>query len=811
MKVKDWIINNIDNPNKKLKTEEDLKNKVILPFLEELGYTRDDMGFERSLDIQVGTKKVTVFSDIEISVDGEIQLLIDTKNPHNSISEKDILQSVSYAKLVSTPPAIYAVTTNGLDCIVTNIFTGQRFDEIPEKNKLIRDINKTRKKRYTDFELREIKSVLITIMSQDELYKVINNCKDIIEKKGLIRTDQSFREMTKILLVKMFEERRVREGKGQNRFILEYIKATAKINKEKELDAFKRLFSEAKSAYPNIYTDTDESIKINDNECIKGVIKNLETWSFLGTGDDIKGAVYEIFLKSTLRGDFDQYFTPREIVDFMVKYADPNIGDIILDPACGSGGFLIQAFLYVNQKIVNSPFSEVESKKKYNNLIDKCLWGNEADEDLQVLAKINLIMHGDGYNNIYQGDTLKTDKLLENYYDIIMTNPPFTIKYEFEDILSNYELGLEKKSEELDILFVEKCIKCLKPGRDLYIILPEGLLNNKSYIDFRIWLLSKVYLLAVISLPEGAFIPFGQSVSKTCILCVRKKDGTSTNKPEYIFLGNAKEIGYETGKRNYKIKSENDLQEFLIQSQLYFDDIHTTSNGGECGWIKQEFITNLRIDANYLLNILDKEKLQKNFNNLIKLSEVCYVENIACKPKQDSYYYYLEVPDISPNTGLISNIRYVKGNEISSDRYIFHGGDILFTRINTRKNRITIIPDMIEEGLVSEEVYILKLKDNNYIKYKTVLCSLLQSDMVKNQIVRLSTGSSSSRARVHYNDLLEYVYVPVPDEDFQENINDTYISILNGYWNASQTFLKNYVEVQKQLASTIDKNSFRSV
>ena len=154
----------------------------------------------------------------------------------------------------------------------------------------------------------------------------------------------------------------------------------------------------------------------------------------------------------------------------MVKCADPNIGDVVLDPACGSGGFLIQAFNYVNAKIASSNGSEIENNNKFKNLIDKCLWGHEADYDLHVLAKINLIMHGDGWNNIYQGDTLSSDKLPDNYFDVVLANPPFTIPYSFEDVLQNYELGLDKTAEELDILFVEKSINVLKEGCDLYIV-----------------------------------------------------------------------------------------------------------------------------------------------------------------------------------------------------------------------------------------------------------------------------------------------------------------------------------------------------
>ena len=141
-------------------------------------------------------------------------------------------------------------------------------------------------------------------------------------------------------------------------------------------------------------------------------------------------------------------------------------------------------------------------------------------------------------------NTLSSNKLPENYFDLVLANPPFTIPYSFSDVLQKYELGIDKESEELDILFVEKSIKLLKEGCDLFIVLPEGLLNNKKYAYFREWLLSKADLLLSISLPEGAFIPFGGSVSKTCILGVRKKSSENAYvRPQHVFLGKAIEIG----------------------------------------------------------------------------------------------------------------------------------------------------------------------------------------------------------------------------------------------------------------------------
>lgn len=816
MNIKQWIISNIKDFNSTVRTEEDLKIKVLLPYLKEIGYTDADFRFENGIDVAIGTKKTTVFSDLEIVIDGRVELVIDTKSPKNSIAEKDVLQSASYAKLIDTPPALYGITTNGLECVVTNVYTGKRTAEIPSKKQLLREIDKSKKKPLLDIEIREIESILFTLHNTKELYKVIQECKEVIEKRGLIRSDQSFREMTKIILIKMNEERRVKAKEGPNRFLCEYLSKSAKINDTTELAIFEQLFDDAKNKYPSIYTNENETIQIRDNACILDIVKKIEPFSFIGTGDDIKGTVYEVFLKSTLRGEFDQYFTPRELVDFMVKCADPNIGDVILDPACGSGGFLIQAFSYVNKKINESGSSEIENNNKFNALIDKCLWGHEADYDLHVLAKINLIMHGDGWNNIYQGDTLKSNRLPDDFFDLVLANPPFTIPYSFADVLSQYELGIGKESEELDILFVEKSLKALKPGSDMYIVLPEGLLNIKKYAYFRTWLLEKADILMSVSLPEGAFIPFGGSVSKTCILGLRKKGTVEENyiPPKYVFLGRALEVGYETGKKTYVPNQKNDLEEMTYFLSEIFDGVRCTTNGGECGWIHQSDISAYRIDASYLLNKIDRKDLTQKFPMLVPLGKVCKVSNKSITVSNNKIYNYLEVPDISETTGVITNIRRLKGTELNqSSFHKFYAGDILFTRINPRKSRIAIAPPVDDYGIVSKEVYRIEVKPNPYIKKENryVLCSILQSEHVKNQIVRLSTGSSSSRARVQEDDLLADVYIPIPDEDLQEKLSRSTLQTSLEIWDCAQRFLTIFSENQNSLGTQVSKDSIRSV
>lgn len=616
--------------------------------------------------------------------------------------------------------------------------------------------------------------------------------------------------MTKILLVKMNEEKRAK-NRDTNRFQFSVLEAMANAHKISVYDEFCLLFDEATTAYP-IYPSKPQ-LNIKDSDCIIQVIQELEPWSFLGTGDDIKGAVYEIFLKSTLRGDFDQYFTPREIVDFIVKFADPKIGDKILDPACGSGGFLIQSFLSVNKKILNSDLSDVASKQKFNDLIDKCLWGGEADEDLHVLAKINLIMHGDGYNNIYQGDSLTNPKLPNDFFDLVLTNPPFTIPYTFKTVLNEYELGCGLDSQELDILFTERCVKALdeSKGGELYIVLPEGLLNLQGYRFFRDWILKNCYLTLSVSLPEGAFIPFGKSVSKTCILGVRKKSESEMNKPEKVFLCTAKELGYEVGKSTYKLKGPNDLPIFLDKKNDIFEGIFRTANGGECGWISQDDITAYRFDASYLLNQIGLNLLKKRFPNLVRMDRVCKIDNRSLRPQKGTIYNYLEIPDISPMTGAVSNIRKFKGEELGDSFNVGKKGDLAYSRINPRKNRVFIIPDDIEEVLLSKEVYIIKMLEDGPIISKYVLAAILQSDPVREQLVRIATGSSSSRARVQEDDFLLSVFVPVPSVEVQKKIDKRMQSFLSEYWKTSQKCLKKYVECQEDLMTVIDKDKLPSI
>lgn len=205
--------------------------------------------------------------------------------------------------------------------------------------------------------------------------------------------------------------------------------------------------------------------------------------------------------------------------------------------------------------------------------------------------------------------------------------------------------------------------------------------------------------------------------------------------------------------------------------------------------------------------------MKAEYGKVIPLKDVCIIENDSVTVKNDMEYYYLEVPDISPQTGTITNIRRVKGEDIGDSFHKFYAGDILFTRINPRISRVTIVPEIDGYGLVSKEVYRIVYKENQYISYENryVICALLQNQNTTRQIVRLSTGSSSSRARVQVDDLLNDVYIPVLDARTQKTISDSMYKSMKSVWEQSQKLLKIYEKNQRLLGSEISKDDLRGI
>ena len=270
-----------------------------------------------------------------------------------------------------------------------------------------------------------------------------------------------------------------------------------------------------------------------DDNRLFSVVNHLQRINLNATELDVKGVAFERFLGSYFKGDMGQYFTPREIVEFIVKMAAPHHDEHVLDPACGSGGFLLHAMDHI-LKQASQFFTEgtPEHYTHWHDFAEKRLFGIEVNDSIARVAKMNMIIHDDGHSNVIGNDALNNFDILYNQhrdfkkeaFDLILTNPPFgaVVKKEESPYLDDYNLSKGKASQKTEILFLERCFDFLKweTGK-LAIIIPDGILNNSSLQYVRDYIEQHFQILAIVSLPQTAFSHYGAGV-KPSILFLQK-------------------------------------------------------------------------------------------------------------------------------------------------------------------------------------------------------------------------------------------------------------------------------------------------
>ena len=364
----------------------------------------------------------------------------------------------------------------------------------------------------------------LSIIDRGDLIRVLEKCHQTLWQGGRLTPTDAFDELAKILFIKIRDEKKARrEGEPYDFQIKTHETAKSVANR------INRLYQEAKAQDPEVFT---EDIEIDENRLFS-VVNHLQGISLNQTDLDVKGVAFERFLGNFFKGEIGQFFTPRDVVEFMVDMVTPHHEELILDPACGSGGFLLHAMDYIRKQA--SEFYTEGTPEHYTHWHDFAkdrLFGIEVNDSIARVAKMNMIIHDDGHSNVISNDALVDFDTLHNQhrgfekerFDVILTNPPFgaDIKQAELPYLENYELGKGKTSRKTEILFLERCFDFLKweTGK-LAIILPDGILTNSSLQDVRDYIERHFQILAVVSLPQIAFSHYGAGV-KTSILFLRK-------------------------------------------------------------------------------------------------------------------------------------------------------------------------------------------------------------------------------------------------------------------------------------------------
>ncbi|MTJ54613.1 N-6 DNA methylase [Anabaena sp. UHCC 0253] len=577
---KQSILDDIFRNAPTLNSEDDCAENIVIPLLQRLGYDKNNI--RRKVSITgISGRKFRKQADIVVYINERPALVIETKRIQHSLKEEDVNQVLSYAQLLN-PPTSIAILTNGKTWEVYYLDQDDigNLEAVPEPQELESLVN-SRLGLTIQLEKQEAaERLLVTIENKSDLEKAFRECRNELKKEGLI-AESAFDELTKILVCKFNEEKKFSEGLGPNRFTSQWLVGSG------PLAGLQEMFADAKRTF-NVFS-TNTQIEIRSNETVKKIIRELEPFGLYGfktplglagSGGDVVGSVYETFLTGTLRGDLGQYLTPRQLVEFMVEIADIQIGEKILDLSCGSGGFLIRAFTNVRKKIHSLNVSKDEKDRLIDDLVKNNLWGIEINPRLSTLCRINMILHGDGYEHIYTGDSIR-DNIFENTdnrridlarieqsdnlkFDVILINPPFNIPYQDSTSLNKYTLGRGKAAQGSDYLILERAICLLKPktGR-LLSILPHGVASGSSETEVRNFIKSETHIHSCISLPVGSFKPFGGSNARTCILYLMK----TLKQEKKRFLAQAENVGYDITSKYYR---ELDINDLTVIAEEYF-------------------------------------------------------------------------------------------------------------------------------------------------------------------------------------------------------------------------------------------------
>lgn len=366
--------------------------------------------------------------------------------------------------------------------------------------------------------------------SSVEISLAIRRAHSIIWAGGKRDPLSAFDEWSKLMFAKVRDERYTRNGQPRS--------FQAGINEADSAIATRvhKLFQDAKEQDQAIFP-RDEKIELPDSK-VAQVVRTIQAISFIGTDSDVIGTAFEDFFGSVFRGSLGQYFTMRQIARFTVGMLNPTSEDYVLDPTCGSGGFLLETLLQVWNDI-DAGFAGQENLERIkSDFAAQNVYGIEIHPTLARICKISLLLHHDGHTNIEADKSclspnLSKLKLQKNrQFDVIVGNPPFGTKIETGDedqldgsSLDDFVLGHGRKSVQSEQIILEKSVSWLKPGGRLGMVLPDGVLNNSGAQSncpaLREWLFRSGRILSVISLPDFAFRRSG-ATNKTSILIFEK-------------------------------------------------------------------------------------------------------------------------------------------------------------------------------------------------------------------------------------------------------------------------------------------------
>jgi len=593
-KLPDFITGNLVNDT----PEEYVRQNIAKSLVLEYGYDPKQIAVE--FPIKFGSKKVRV--DLAIfnlnapHKQENIIIIIETKKKGTNPEDKKegVEQLRSY--MSACPNCEYGMWTNGeFRSCFKKVLDGKTYKTLDAI-----DIPASGNKRV------EAPSRLsLRAATGDNLLFAFRRCHNYIAGNQGLQKPEAFWELLKLIFCKIEDER---SAQNTLQFYVSEPERVSLNGQVKVKNRIQKLFKESViQKFPTIFKSNDD-IEM-EPRVLAYVVSELQHYSLLNSPVDVKGVAYEEIVGSNLRGDRGEFFTPRNACQMAVKMIDPQPNERIIDPACGTGGFLVTAMNYVLKNIdeterdkwldfTNPTRYELdELYRKKNEYLSQKVFGLDLNPNLVRAAKMNMVMNNDGSGNLFQCNSLENphfwsesvkNKVSLGTYDVLFTNPPFGSKIVIDDplILEQYDVAAQwhqtsentweikkgpngkkllQSSMPPEILFVERCLQFLVPGSGrMAIVLPNGLLNNPGLAYFRYWLLKKAQLIAVVDMHRDLFQP--KNDTQTSMVLLRRKAPGEPEVDYPIFMAIADAIGHD--KRGNYIYKQNPDGSFILKEQI---------------------------------------------------------------------------------------------------------------------------------------------------------------------------------------------------------------------------------------------------
>lgn len=578
------IVDFIEGKLRKDSETEQVRQDFERTLIEEYCYDRADIAADVRVKVQDGSRLAPKKASLVVFKPGSTErdqnaahVIIQIVRPGTQPSDSKIGVAELERMMIACDNARFGCWTDGTE---TAYFQKrkQKFDTE------IFPVNDFPRKGEDDSAIFTTDRSRLRVATGNNLLAAFKRCHDFIHANQGGSKEQIFWEFLKMLFAKIEDE----QDEGRPHFAIRNAdERNTSTGQQAVKDRIEALFRGVKNRkeYKGLFDDAVEGIRFNAN-VVAYIVAQLEKYDFLRSSVDVKGIAYETIVGPTLEGVKGEFFTPRNVVKMTVKMLDPAPGDRILDPACGTGGFIVVAFNYVSEKIRQAERkvwknpkapTPAEEKRLYTRIheIGKSIFGLDFNANLVKTAQMNMVMNNDGRGGLFWVNSLlrpsawphAVQQSIElGSMDIVMANPPFgtKIKVEGQDILDQYDLahvwhkenrrwmmeGALRNAMPPEILFIERCVQFLKPGTGkLGIVLPDGVLGNPDSEYIRYWIMSNCQVLASVDLPVETFLP--RTGTQTSVLVLRRKSeqeklaeslsGEASHYP--IFMAIARSVG----------------------------------------------------------------------------------------------------------------------------------------------------------------------------------------------------------------------------------------------------------------------------